>query len=103
MGGFGLWTAQDRTDSNNLRETSAVWLLLRRHFVSQVSQTHGGRLLLHKDNQAVVYVPNAVVSASKPRVAEVRRMQCRIPVLRVAIKAGLHRDGPSSISSRQQE
>lgn len=85
--GRGFWTAQDRAESITLRELRAVRLLLQRHFAAYVSQSHVRRLLLHENNQAVVYVLNAMVSASKPLMAGLRGLQRMMAVLGVAIDA----------------
>ena len=85
--GQGFWTAADRAHSITLRELRAVRLLLQRHFAEYVRRPHVQRLLLHEDNQAVCYILNAMVSASKPMMAELRRLQVMLRTLGVHIEA----------------
>lgn len=69
--GQGFWTAVDRAQSITFRKLLAVRLLLHRHFSAFVSDPHVRKVLLQEDNQAVVYVINSIVSASRPMMAEV--------------------------------
>lgn len=85
--GRGFWTAEDRVESITLLELRAVRLLLQRDFADYVSQPKVRRVLLHEDNQAVVYVLNAMVSASRPMMAELRRLQALMRALGVSIEA----------------
>lgn len=83
--GRGFWTMEDRAQSITLRELRAVRLLLHRHFCDFVSDPHIRRILLHEDNQAVVYILNAMVSASRPMMAELRKIEKLLRVLGVRI------------------
>jgi hypothetical protein len=68
-----LWATEERAEVITLRELKAVRLLLQRYFASYVAQAETKRILLHEDNQAVVHILNAMVSASRPMMAELRR------------------------------
>ena len=70
-----------------LRELRAVRLLLHRHFADYVSDPRVRRLLLHEDNQAVVYVLNAMVSASKEMMIELRKLEVLLKVLGARLEA----------------
>lgn len=85
--GRGLWEARDRMEGITLRELKAVRLLLQRHFAEYVQDPSVQRLLLHEDNQAVVYVLNSMVSASRPMMAELRKLQALMAALGVKIEA----------------
>ena len=71
----GFWTSDDHRSSITLLELRAVRLLLGRAFAHYVRQVKTRRLLLHEDNQAVVAIVNAMVSASKPMMSELRKLQ----------------------------
>lgn len=85
--GQGFWGAEDRTASITLRELRAVRLLLHRSFSAFVSDPDTRRILVHEDNQAVVSILNAMVSASKPMMAELRKLQKLLAVLQVRLDA----------------
>ena len=85
-GGSRLWDGRGgRARSITLWSLRAVRLLLRHHFAEYVRRPHVQRLLLHEDNQAVCYVLNAMVSVSKPVIAELRRLQVmlRTPIVQI--------------------
>lgn len=50
-------------------------LFLYLHFSSYVPDPVTIMILLHEDNQAVVHVLNSMVSASKPMIVEMRKLQ----------------------------
>lgn len=83
----GFWNATDRAHSITLRKLRAVRLLLHRHFAEFVSDRRVRRLLLHEDNQAVVYILNSMVSASKEMMVELRRLEILLRVLGVKVEA----------------
>ena len=85
--GRGFWTAADRVQSITLRELRAVRLLLQQHFAEYVKDDRVKRVLLHEDNRAVVYVLNAMVSASRPLMSELRKLRQLLEVLGVRIEA----------------
>lgn len=85
--GRGFWNATDRVHSITFRELRAVRLLFHRHFARYLPSPSIQRLLLHEDNQAVVCVLNAMVSASKAMMAEPRKLQVLLRVLGVTIEA----------------
>ena len=85
--GRGLWEAKDRMESITLRELKAVRLLLQRHFAEFLKDPSVRHLLVHEDNQAVVYVLNSMVSASQPMMAELRKLQALLVALGVRIEA----------------
>lgn len=83
----GFWSAADRVESITLRELRAVRLLLHQSFSAFVSSPQTQRLLVHEDNQSVVYVLNAMVSASKAMMAELRKLQKILVALDVRLDA----------------
>jgi hypothetical protein len=85
--GRGMWEARDRVESITLRELRAVRLLLQRHFADYVRREETRKLLLHEDNQAVVYILKAMVSSSTRMMQELRRLQAVMQVLNVQIEA----------------
>lgn len=82
-----IWSAADRAQSITLRELRSVRLLLSRYFAAFVSDPRTRHILLHQDNQAVVHVVNAMVSASKPMMAELRKLQKTLQALGVQLHA----------------
>jgi hypothetical protein len=85
--GQGLWATAERAESITLRELKAVRLLFQRHFASYVAKAETKRILLHEDNQAVVHILNAMVSASRPMMAELRRLEVMLRALGVRMEA----------------
>ena len=85
--GRSFWSADDRAHSITLRELKAVRQLLHRHFASYISDPRVRRLLLHEDNQAVVYILNAMVSASRDMMVELRKLEVVLRVLGVRLEA----------------
>lgn len=85
--GQGIWTAADRAQSITLRELRSVRLLLVRSFADYVSDPRIRTLLVHQDNQAVVHVLNAMVSASRPMMAELRKLHAILRRLGVRLDA----------------
>lgn len=83
----GFWSAEDRTQSITLRELRAVRLLLARSFAEYVSDCHTRHMVLHEDNQAVVFIINAMVSASRPMMAELRKLRALLHALGIVIEA----------------
>jgi hypothetical protein len=85
--GQGIWGTRERAESITLRELKAVRLLLQRHFAAFVARPSTKRILVHEDNQAVVHILNAMVSASRPMMAELRRLEVMLRVLGVRMEA----------------
>lgn len=85
--GRSFWKADDRAQSITLRELKAFRLLLHRHFAAYLSSPCVCRILLHDDNQAVVYILNATVSASKEMMAGLQRLEGLLRVLGVRLEA----------------
>ena len=85
--GQGFWSETDRARSITLRELQAVRLLLHRHFAAYVSSPRVRKVLLHEDNQAVVYILNAMVSASREMIVELRRLEVLLRALNVKLDA----------------
>lgn len=85
--GQGFWTASDREQSITLRELRAVRLLLHRHFSDFVSDPRIRRVLVQEDNQAVVFVLNSMVSASRPMMVELRKLEVLLRALGVKLEA----------------
>jgi hypothetical protein len=65
----------------------AVRLLLHRHLASYVAKADTRQILLHNDNQSVVHILNAMISASRPMMAELRRLETTFHVLGVRVEA----------------
>lgn len=70
-----------------LRELRAVRLLLHINFYDYVSEPSVRRILLHEDNQALMYVLNSMGSASKPMMAALRKLEVLMRVMGVKIDA----------------
>jgi hypothetical protein len=85
--GRGLWASEERAEPITLRELKAVRLLLQKHFASFVAKTDTKLIFLHEDNQSVVHNLNAVVSASRPMMAELRRLEVMLRILGVKLEA----------------
>jgi hypothetical protein len=85
--GHGLWATEERAEPITLRELKAVRLLLQKHFASFVARAETKQILLHEDNQAVVHILNAMVSASRPMMAELRRLEVMLRILGVKLEA----------------
>ena len=81
-----MWKTEERTEPITLRELKAVRLLLQRHLASFVEKADTRRILFHEDNQAVVQILNAMVSASRPMMAELRRLEVMLPALGVRME-----------------
>lgn len=71
---------EDSAESITLREFRAIRLLLHLNFCDIVSEPRVGRILLHEDNQAVVNILRAMVSALNPMMSELRRLHAWIRV-----------------------
>jgi hypothetical protein len=84
--GRGLWDTEERAEPIT-RELKAVRLLLQRHFSSFVAAAETKRILLQEDNQVVVHILNAMVSTSRPMMAELRRLEVMLRILRVKVEA----------------
>jgi hypothetical protein len=70
-----VWGWKDRAASITLRELKAVRLLLMGHLGRRVRREDARHLLIHCDNSPVVHVLNAMVSASRPMMRELRRLK----------------------------
>lgn len=57
-----------------MRELRDVGLRIHRHFSAYASDPRVKSILLHDDNQAVIHVLNSMVSASKPMMVVIRRL-----------------------------
>lgn len=77
----------DRAASINLRKLRAIWLLLHQHFSGYVSETRIRRIILHEDDQAVVYELSAMVSASNEMMVQVRKLDVLMKAMIVRIEA----------------
>lgn len=83
----GLCTMEERMQGITLRELRAVWLLLIRSFSKYVSNPSVRRLLLHCDNQPVVYLLNSMVYASIPMMSELRKLPALLLSLGIHLQA----------------
>ena len=72
----GVWTWEDRAESISYRELKAIRRLLTGCIWSELVSQGRKHLLLHVDNMAVVHITNAMVSASRPMMRELRRLKC---------------------------
>jgi hypothetical protein len=61
-------------------------MLLQRHFAEYISRKETMKILLHEDNQAKVYILNAMVSSSSHIMQEIRRIQAMLHSLKVGIE-----------------
>jgi Reverse transcriptase (RNA-dependent DNA polymerase) len=71
----GVWSWKDRAASITYRELKAVRLLLMGNLGKKVQSVGATKLVLHCDNAAVVHITNAMVSASRPMMRELRRLK----------------------------
>ena len=70
-----IWDWRDRAHSISYRELKAIRKLLMGHLGHKLEQESVQRLLLHVENQAIVHVTNALVSASRPMMRELRKLK----------------------------
>lgn len=79
-GAPGLWEAQgvcgwrDRAQGISLRELMAIRLLLTRSLGRRLKEQGLNRVLFRCDNLAVVHITNAMVTASRGRMRELRKL-----------------------------
>jgi hypothetical protein len=71
----GVWGWEDRATHITYRELKAVRLLLMGNLGQRVKDAGATKLLLHCDNAAVVHITNAMVSASRPMMRELRLLK----------------------------
>lgn len=71
----GIWGWQDRAESISYRELKAIRLLLTGPLGDHLPDRGPSSLLIHCDNLPVVHVTNALVSASRPMMRELRRLK----------------------------
>lgn len=71
----GIWSWQDRANSITYRELKHIRVLLSGYLETKAVERMRIRLLLNVDNQAVVHITNAFVSASRPLMREIRCLQ----------------------------
>lgn len=71
----GFRTAEQRATSINLRELRVFRMLLHWSFFYYVSDRRMCKILVHEYKQSVVCVLNTMVSASKPMMAELRKIR----------------------------
>jgi hypothetical protein len=65
----------------------AVRRLPQSHFALYIAQAETKRILLHEDNQAVVHILNAMISASRQMMAQLRRLKVMLRTLVVRMEA----------------
>jgi hypothetical protein len=83
----GFWEARDRAEPITLRELRAVGMLLQRHFAEYISREETRNILLNEDNQAKLYILNAMVSSSSRIMQKIRRLQAMLHSLKVGIES----------------
>ena len=81
----GVWDAKDRRESITWRELKAFRLLLESECGARVAGEHVQRIRFFCDNQAVVYIVRAMVSASKVLMKELRILERLLRALKVTV------------------
>jgi Reverse transcriptase (RNA-dependent DNA polymerase) len=81
----GVWGWEDRAAHITYRELKAVRLLLMGNLGQRVKDAGATKLLLHCDNAAVVHITNAMVSASRPMMRELRLLKRLLDSMGVTI------------------
>jgi hypothetical protein len=71
----GIWGWEDRAAHITYRELKAVRLLLMGNLGQRVKDAGAPKLLLHCDTAAVVHIMNAMVTASRPMMRELRLLK----------------------------
>lgn len=82
-----IWSWKERATSITHRELKAVRLSLQRHLGRQLATRDVRRVLLHGDNQSVVHVLNAFISASAALMTELRRLKVVLDELGIVVSA----------------
>lgn len=85
--GQGLWMLDDRALLIYLSELRAVQLVMYRFFADFVSLLDFNKLVLHKDNQTVAYILNAMLLVSLVITKEPRKLKKFLKVFSGAIEA----------------
>lgn len=70
-----------------MHELHEIRLLLSRSFAGFVSHTLISNILVHEGNQAVVWVLNAMISASRTMMSELRKLRALLHGLGIRIQA----------------
>lgn len=87
MGGERLLEGERARGIHSLPELRAVRLLLHRNFLAYVSDPRVRRVLVQEGNKAVIYVLNAMVSASRTMMVELRKLEVMLTVMGVRLEA----------------
>ena len=83
----GIWDWRDRAHSISYRELKAIRKLLMGHLGHKFEQESVQSLLVHVDNQAVVHITNAQVSASRPMMRDLRKLKLCLDCLGLQIRS----------------
>ena len=83
----GIWEWRYRAHSISYRELKAIRKLLMGHLGHKLEQESVQNLLLHVDNHAVVHITNALVSASRPMMRELRKLKLCLDRLGLQIQS----------------
>lgn len=83
----GVWNWKDRANSIEYRELKAIGLLLMGSLGDEAVKGGHKDLLLNVDNQAVVHITNAFVSASSPMMREPRLLKVVLDHLGLQIQS----------------
>lgn len=83
----GIWSWKDRAESINYRELKAIRMLLQGSIGSRIAEEGHRELLMYVDNQSVVHITNAFVTASRPMMRELRRLKLVLDRLGLHVKA----------------
>lgn len=79
----GVWNWKERAESITFRELKAIRKILQGTIGQEVKERGLRELLVHVDNQAVVYITNSFVTTSRPLMRELRRLKVLLSKLGV--------------------
>ena len=83
----GLWGPYERHNPITMRELRAVRMTLRHHFSQFLRDPRTQHLLVHLDNQPVVRILKAMVSASPALISELRKLRSMLEILGIKIQS----------------
>jgi Reverse transcriptase (RNA-dependent DNA polymerase) len=83
----GVWGWEDRAKSISYRELKAVRMLLMGAIGTKIKEADVKRLLLRTDNTGVMHITNAMVSASRPMMRELRRLKLILDTMGITLSS----------------
>jgi hypothetical protein len=83
----GVWGWEERAAHITYRELKAVLLLLMGNLGQRVKNAGAAKLLLHCENAAVVLIMNAMVTASRPMMRELRLLKCLLDSMGIIVES----------------